>query len=70
MATRTYSVPFTTVTIDIYEVDATSGADATMKATTARLAGVEPMHSHIAKFTVETPKPTLHEGGTVGDGEG
>ena len=66
MALKTYSVPFHTHTIDIFEVEATSGADATMKATTARLAGEKPTHSHVSSFKVETPRTTRAdpEGGT------
>lgn len=59
MATRKYSVPFETRTLDIYEVNASSPADAAMKATEARLANVAPTHSRVTKFAIGSVKPTL-----------
>lgn len=59
MAKRTYSVPFHTHTTEIYEVEASSPAEAAMKATLAREAHEAPTHHHVAKFSIGTVKATV-----------
>jgi len=59
MAKRLYSVPFHTHTTDVFEVEASSPAEAAMHATLARQSGSEPTHSHVTKFSIGTVKATI-----------
>jgi len=61
MANRKYSVPFTTETIEIFEVEATSPAEAAKIASTRRLVGHAPTHHRVTKFNIGACKPTIED---------
>lgn len=56
MAKGIYPVPFITETVDIYNVEASSPSEATMKATIAREKGETPSHTRVNKFKLGTVK--------------
>lgn len=58
---RMYSVPFTTKTIDVYEVEAKSPVEAAMKATQLLNKNVPPTHSHIHSFDIGSVKATYED---------
>lgn len=65
-----YSVPYETVTIDIYEVDAKGPNQAILAAEELRRAGAPPTHSRTKKFGVLAVKKTLEDDPTtVANGE-
>lgn len=64
---KKFSVAFETTTVDIWEVNASSQNEATMKATEERflhIGGVEnhePTHTHTVKMRLLPVKPTVTE---------
>ena len=56
-----FTVPFITETTELWEVEARSANEATMIATTARLAGDDPTHVHVSKFKLGSVRTTLQE---------
>lgn len=59
MAKGIYPVPFITETTEIFNVEASSPSEATMKATLAREAGAEPDHRRVTKFKLGTVKRAI-----------
>jgi hypothetical protein len=56
-----YTVPFITETIEMFEVEAISAAEATMLGVRLKDSGAEATHSRVSKFKIGTVKPTVVE---------
>ena len=56
-----FTVPFITETTELFEVEARSANEATMLATTMRIAGDSPTHSHVSKFKLGVVRTTIIE---------
>ena len=54
-----FSVPFKREVVDIFQVEARSRTEATMKATEMRLQGLAPTHRHEVKFTLGKVEATI-----------
>lgn len=56
-----YSVPITTKSLAVYEVDAKNGSEAAFKVAQLVAAGTEPTHARVVSTSVGSAKPTVED---------